>query len=184
MFIIIVFWLGCDRPLGLPFFVPALLLSIFTPLFLHYIFVCFFVFILSCCSHAWVFRETLVHEFPMSCSHTEWYLHFFARRNSLFGPKIRLSKSNYTKLKFLLCVKLLARFNYLELYWFWNYLVGNELMFCDEFHLFALSPTSVLYGMSLGICLLFITTAGQYKGTPYWGCRVALCQPWVPSTKP
>ena len=33
MFIIIVFWLGCDRPSGLFFFVPALLLSILTPLF-------------------------------------------------------------------------------------------------------------------------------------------------------
>ena len=31
---IIVFWLGCDRPSGLLLFVPALLLSILTPLFL------------------------------------------------------------------------------------------------------------------------------------------------------
>ena len=31
---IIVFWLGCDRPSGLLFFVPALLFSILTPLFL------------------------------------------------------------------------------------------------------------------------------------------------------
>ena len=34
LFIIIVFWLGCDRPSGLLLFVPALLLSILTPLFL------------------------------------------------------------------------------------------------------------------------------------------------------
>ena len=34
MFIIIVFWLGSDRPPGLLFFVPTLLLSILTPLFL------------------------------------------------------------------------------------------------------------------------------------------------------
>ena len=34
LFIIIVFWLGCDRPSGLLFFVPALLFSILTPLFL------------------------------------------------------------------------------------------------------------------------------------------------------
>ena len=34
LFIIIVFWLGCDRPLGLLLFVPVLLLSILTPLFL------------------------------------------------------------------------------------------------------------------------------------------------------
>ena len=33
MFIIIVFWLGCDRPSGLIFFVPALLLSVLAPLF-------------------------------------------------------------------------------------------------------------------------------------------------------
>ena len=34
LFIISVFWLGCDRPSGLLFFVPALLLSTLTPLFL------------------------------------------------------------------------------------------------------------------------------------------------------
>ena len=34
LFIIIVFWLGCDRPSGHLLFVPALLLSILTPLFL------------------------------------------------------------------------------------------------------------------------------------------------------
>ena len=34
LFISIVFWLGCDRPSGLLLFVPALLLSILTPLFL------------------------------------------------------------------------------------------------------------------------------------------------------
>ena len=34
MFIIIVFWLGCDRPSGLLLFVPDLLFSILTPLFL------------------------------------------------------------------------------------------------------------------------------------------------------
>ena len=34
LFIIIVFWLECDRPSGLVFFVTALLLSTLTPLFL------------------------------------------------------------------------------------------------------------------------------------------------------
>ena len=34
LFLIIIFWLGCDRPSGLVFFVPVLLLSILTPLFL------------------------------------------------------------------------------------------------------------------------------------------------------
>ena len=33
LFVIIVFWLGCDRPSGLLSFVPALLFSILTPLF-------------------------------------------------------------------------------------------------------------------------------------------------------
>ena len=65
MFIIIVAWLGCDRPSELLFIVPALLLSILMPLLFH-----------SCCSHAWVFGKTLVHEFPISYSHTEWYLLF------------------------------------------------------------------------------------------------------------
>ena len=34
LFIITVFWLGCDRPSGLLLFVPTLLLSILMPLFL------------------------------------------------------------------------------------------------------------------------------------------------------
>ena len=34
MFIIIVFWLGCDRPSGHLFFMPPLIFSILTPLFL------------------------------------------------------------------------------------------------------------------------------------------------------
>ena len=37
-------------------------------------FVCFFILFRSCCSHARVFGKTHVHEFPMSYSHTEWYL--------------------------------------------------------------------------------------------------------------
>ena len=48
-----------------------------------YLFVCLFVIYRFCCSHARVFGKTLVHEFPMSYSHTEWYLPFYARRNSL-----------------------------------------------------------------------------------------------------
>ena len=76
MFIIIVFWLGCDRPSGLLFFVPALLLSILTPLLILAFFVCFFILFHSCCSHAQVFGKTLVHEFSISYSHSEWYLLF------------------------------------------------------------------------------------------------------------
>ena len=58
IFIIIVFRLGYDRPAGLILFAP-------TPLF------CPIVLFHSCCSHAWVFGKTLVHEFPVSYSHTE-----------------------------------------------------------------------------------------------------------------
>ena len=64
LFIIIVFWLGCDRPSGLLLFVPALLLSILTPIFLPSSFVSlsYFVFALpmreclgkhSCMSSPW-----------------------------------------------------------------------------------------------------------------------------------
>ena len=63
------------------------------------IFVCLCVLFRSCCSHAVVFGKTLVHEFPMSYSHTEWYL-LFSRGEIVceLGPKLRLSKSNQTKL--------------------------------------------------------------------------------------
>ena len=58
-------------PSGL-FFVP-ILLSILS---LLNFFICFFVLFDPCCSHARVFGKTLVHEFPISYSHTEWYLLF------------------------------------------------------------------------------------------------------------
>ena len=65
-FINIVFGSGSDRPSGLLSFVPASLLSLIS-------------FLLFPCVSVW---ETLVHEFPMFYRHTEWYLPFFARRNS------------------------------------------------------------------------------------------------------
>ena len=40
------------------------------------IFLSFSVLFHSCCSYAQVFGKTLVHEFPNSYSHTEWYLLF------------------------------------------------------------------------------------------------------------
>ena len=46
MFIIVVVWLGCDRPSGLQFFVPALVFSILRPLFLTSSFVSLSYFIL------------------------------------------------------------------------------------------------------------------------------------------
>ena len=59
------------RPSGLLFsFEPALLLSILMSLF------CFFILFHSCRSHAQMFGKTLVNEFLISYSHTEWNLLF------------------------------------------------------------------------------------------------------------
>ena len=68
MFIIIVFCLGCDRPSGLLFFV---LTSFFVPS--SSVSLSYFRF---CCSNARVFGKTLVHQFPISYSHAEWYFCF------------------------------------------------------------------------------------------------------------
>ena len=57
------------------FFVPAFLLSVLKLLFLLSLSVSLIILFHSCCSHAQVFWKTLVHEFPISYSHTEWYLH-------------------------------------------------------------------------------------------------------------
>ena len=38
--------------------------------------VCLFILFHSCCSHTRLFGKTLVHEFPISYSHTEWYFFF------------------------------------------------------------------------------------------------------------
>ena len=47
MFINIAFWLGCDWPSALLFFMPTLLLSTLTPLFLHFVSVSLFYFIIA-----------------------------------------------------------------------------------------------------------------------------------------
>ena len=93
--IIIVFWLGCDRPSGLLLFVPALLLSILTPLFLPSSSVSLSYFVLASCSHARVFGKTPVHEFP--CPIAYWMVpSFFARRNSLSAKVSSIKiKSNW-----------------------------------------------------------------------------------------
>ena len=74
-------------------FIRASFASFHTHASLLTIFVCFFVLFRSCCSHARVFGKTLVHEFPMSYSHTEWYLPF-SRGEIVYRPKLRLSKLN------------------------------------------------------------------------------------------
>ena len=72
MFINIVVLLFSDRPSG--FFFRARFIYFHTLAFLL-----FFVLVNSCCFYLRVFRKTLVHEFPISYSHTEWYI------RSLFG---------------------------------------------------------------------------------------------------
>ena len=99
MFIIIVFWLGCDRRRN---FCSCRFASLHVHDSLLTIFVCLFALFRSCCSHAWVFGKTLWHEFPMSYSHTEWYTFLFSRgeivcnlgRSFVYQNQIKL---NYKK---------------------------------------------------------------------------------------
>ena len=80
MFINIVFWLGSTRPLGLRFFVPAVLLSIYSR-FSSYLLRLFFYlisFLLFPCASVW---ENTPVAFHISYGHTEWYLLFFAKRD-------------------------------------------------------------------------------------------------------
>ena len=78
--IIIVFWLGCNRPSGLLLFVPALLLSILTPLFLPSSSVSLSYFVLAVSM-----RDCLGNHSCMSspCPIAILNSPFFARRNSL-----------------------------------------------------------------------------------------------------
>ena len=52
-------------------------------------FVCLFVLFHTCCFHARVFGKTLLDEFPISNSHTEWYFIF-----SLYWVKKKLNMSS------------------------------------------------------------------------------------------
>ena len=58
------------------FFFHARFTSFHTHTSLLTFIICFFILFHSCCFHARVFGKTLVHEFPISCSHNEWYLLF------------------------------------------------------------------------------------------------------------
>ena len=69
-FFCIAFSLDIDNTLGFIFFVTALLLSILTRL-LHSTSVYLISFLLFPCANVW---KTRLHEFPISYSHTEWYL--------------------------------------------------------------------------------------------------------------
>ena len=65
---------------------------IYSPLLIF--FLCFIVLFLSCCSYARVFGKTLLHEFPISYSHTEWNL-LSSGTNSLLWWRACYQKLNY-----------------------------------------------------------------------------------------
>ena len=83
MFIIIVFWLGCDRPTGLLLFVPALLISILTPLFLPSSSVSLSYFVLSV-----PMRECFGKH---SCMSSQFPI---AILNGIFFPTVQLQMHN------------------------------------------------------------------------------------------
>ena len=89
LFIIIIFWLGYDRQSGL-FFLSPLCFCLHSRLSSYLLRL--FILFRSCCSHARVFRKTWVHEFPISYSHTEWYLLFFWQCNYKCTMFIRSEK--------------------------------------------------------------------------------------------
>ena len=75
MFIIIVFWLGNDRPSGLFFLSSPLYFFPYSHLS-SYLLLLFLYLFIFCCFHVQVCGKTLVHELHISYSHTEWYLLF------------------------------------------------------------------------------------------------------------
>ena len=84
MFIIIVFWLGCDRPSGLFLFVPVLLLSLLMPLFLPSSSVSLFYFVLAV-SMRECFEKHLCMSSPCTIAILNATFLFFASRNSLLA---------------------------------------------------------------------------------------------------
>ena len=102
-------------PLGLYFFVPALLFHMLT----HLLFFSFSVLFHSCCFHAQVFGKILVHEFLISYSHTEWYNCKCTKENSVRDSDTSQFTSNpvSTKLNFYTFIKK-------GLYLFQDYLSG------------------------------------------------------------
>ena len=71
-----------DRQSGLLLFVPAVYTSFHIHASILTFVIGFVILYHACCSHPRVFGKTLVHEFSISYSHTEWYLCCVARRNS------------------------------------------------------------------------------------------------------
>ena len=67
LFIIIVFWFGCDRPRDFLFFVPALLLNTLTPLFLSSLSVSLSYFILAVPMHGCLGKHSCMSSpFPIA----------------------------------------------------------------------------------------------------------------------
>ena len=58
--------------------------------------ICFFILFHSCCSHAWVFAKPLVHEFPISYSHTELYFIFSQNMIEMVGESPVRNYNNHT----------------------------------------------------------------------------------------
>ena len=87
MFIIIVFWLDSNRPLGL-FFVPSLFFSILTPQFFT-LFLCLILFLLFPFASVW---ENTRDQFHIFYDHTEWYLIVFAKRDDRNGRRVACQK--------------------------------------------------------------------------------------------
>ena len=101
MFINFEFWLGSDRPPGLIFFVPALLLSILTPFFLPSSSVSFSYFILAVPMRECLRKHSCMSS-PTSCSHTEWYTFLFRETTWSKWSKYRLSKTYYNNNDYLM----------------------------------------------------------------------------------
>ena len=89
--IIIIFSLGADR-YRRDFFFRASLTSFHTHASLLTFFVGFSFLFHSCCSHARVFAKTLLPEFHISHSHTEWYLIIFTTRVDILGRRVACRK--------------------------------------------------------------------------------------------
>ena len=70
-------WFGCELVIGCMyfFFFRVRFVSVYTDAS-RLTFFYFVVLFHYCCSHERVFLKTLVHEFNISYSHTEWYLFF------------------------------------------------------------------------------------------------------------
>ena len=95
MFIIVVFLIMIYKAVGTSFLFRAHFTCFHTLVSLITFSFCFFVLFHSCCSHARLFGKTLVHEFLISYSHTEWYLLFYDRATTsaqcVLGSKTRNS---------------------------------------------------------------------------------------------